>query len=103
MVGITAPSGADTLLALAKFVQSPELQDKLKELQAAEEAANKAASNAADALKALADKEEKLKTLELKFISLPQREAAPVPEKGRLDSWGHGIKRAIAGQVMGIR
>ncbi len=97
MVGITAPSGADTLLALAKFVQSPELQDKLKELQAAEEAANKAASNATEALKALADKEEKLKALELKFISLPQREAALVAEKARLDAWVDGIKRAVGG------
>src|SRR5258707_13993241 len=97
MVGITAPSGADTLLALAKFVQSPELQDKLKELQAAEEAANKAASNAADALKALADKEEKLKALELKFIRLPQREAALVAEKARLDAWADGVKTGIGG------
>lgn len=83
MFGVSAPSSADSLIALAKFVQSPELQARLEELQKAEAAASEAnlqaekqLERAKEALAAALSEQKKLEDLKKKLESLPEREKA---------------------------
>lgn len=83
MIGVSAPSSADSLLALAKFVQSPELQARLEELREAESKATAAREETEQKLKELeevtakvAAEQKELDGLKKRLEGLPEKEAA---------------------------